>query len=115
MLEPCIYHERLQTEMDKAADRLHLAERNADINAQKIDNIELAIEEIKSILKEIQISIVNMRDIYITKNEFNKRIEPFENKPKERYDLIVSTFITAFISGIIGAAIAYLVTKGTTP
>lgn len=76
-------------------ERVSVLEQSQKSTNRRLDNLEKLVESVHTIATETKAMRTDV-------NEITKRVEEIENRPRKRYDTIITALITATISGIVG-------------
>ena len=81
--------------------RISTTEQNVKSAHKRIDDIEKLVESVHTIANEIK----HMREDL---NDVKERVDIIEEKPAKRWDLVVTTVVTAVTSGFVGYLLSSL-------
>ena len=76
-------------------ERVSVLEQAQKSTNRRLDNLEKLVESVHTIATETKAMRTDV-------NEITKRVDEIENRPRKRYDALVTALITAVVSGIAG-------------
>lgn len=82
--------------------RISTAEQSIKSAHKRITDIEKLVESVHTIANEIK----HMREDL---NDVKERVDIIEEKPGKRWDLVVTTVVTALVSGLFGMLLSNLI------
>lgn len=91
-----------QQEEKEIWERLTSVEQSVKSAHHRIDTQQELINSVSSLASEVKYIRVDM-------NEVCKDVDELKSKPNKRYELIVTTIITAIASGVVGFFISKLI------
>lgn len=91
----------METVVREYEHRISAVEQSTKSAHHRINDIEKLVESVRDIANEIKHMREDLSDV-------KKRVDVIEEKPAKRWDLVVTTVITAVTSGFVGYLLSLL-------
>nr|DAH37281.1 MAG TPA: Hemolysin [Caudoviricetes sp.]DAZ34685.1 MAG TPA: hemolysin [Caudoviricetes sp.] len=92
----------METVVREYEHRISAVEQSIKSAHHRINDIEKLVESVHTIANEIK----HMREDL---NDVKERVDIIEEKPAKRWDLVVTTVVTALVSGLFGMLLSNLI------
>lgn len=105
-------HKTTEGEIKEIWERLTKGEAGIKSAHHRIDNLEKIADSVNNLAvstNQIAAETKALREDYAKADE---RIEELEDKPRKRYDTVITTILTALCSGLVGYVLSLIIQQG---